>query len=104
MTKQTRLLIAGTAAAVVQAGFFVGYYLITDGCLCATLDSDPAVSHFPTVVNFLNVVDLIGVFGIPGQVGDLPSVIERIVLNFLAWAMLLFIGLTGVSYLRKRSP
>jgi hypothetical protein len=50
----------------------------------------------------LNAVDLAGFLGIPGQVGDLPSTLERLVLNFFAWGVLLFLGLTGETCVAER--
>jgi hypothetical protein len=102
MTTRTRVLIACTAAAIVQAAFLAGYYLLTDGCFCATLDSEQGGPHSTALASFLSGVDLIGALGVPGQVGDVPSAIERVVLNFLVWAMLLFIGLTGATYVTER--
>jgi hypothetical protein len=102
MTTRTRVLIACTAAAIVQTAFFVGYYLLTDGCFCATLDSVQAPSHSPALAGFLNAVDLVGFLGIPGQVGDLPSALQRLVLNFLAWAALLSLVLIGGNYISER--
>ncbi len=102
MTTRTRVLIACTAAAMIQAAFFVGYYRLTGGCFCATLDSNRAAPNSYAVASFLNAVDLVGFLGIPGQVGDLPSALQRLVLNFLAWVMLLFFGLTVATYITKR--
>lgn len=102
MSIRARVVIACTAPAIVQAAFFVGYYLLTDGCFCATLDSGQAAPHSPAVATFLNAVDLVGFVGIPGQVGDLFSALERIALNFLVWSMLLFFALTGGAYISER--
>ena len=102
MTTRSRVLVACTAAAIVQAAFLVGYYLLTDGCFCATLDSDQGTAHSPALASFLSAVDLIGALGVPGQVGDVPSAIERVMLNFLVWAMLVFIALTGAAYMTER--
>jgi hypothetical protein len=102
MSKRRRVLIASIAAAMIQVAFFIGYYLLTDGCFCATLDSEPPVPRSPALPGFLNAVDLVGLLGIPGQVGDLPSLVQRLVLNFLAWAILLSLALTGGTYILKR--
>jgi hypothetical protein len=96
------MLLACTAAAILQVVFFVGYFLLTEGCFCATLDSTQAAPHARALVSFLNAVDLVGALGIPGQIGDLPSTLQRLLLNFVAWVMLLFFVLTGGTYITGR--
>lgn len=102
MTTRVRMLIATTVAVAVQAVFVSGYYLLTDGCFCATLDSTGPAARPALLIGLLNAVDLVGHLGVPGQVGDLATTLERALLNFLAWAALVFLALTCFAHFTER--
>jgi hypothetical protein len=105
MTMRSRVLLACTAAAIVQVTFFVGYGLLPRWCFCAIAESPqpPTPPYADALERFLEALNLVGVVGIARQVGgSLPATLMFLVVNFLAWALLLFLVLTGGAFIAGR--
>jgi len=93
--------IACAAAAVIQMLHLATYYALTDGCFCAAVDSSPPVPRSPILARYLEVADLYHRLGFRGQVGGIAVTLVFSFINFVLWAVIIFLGLKVFSLMYR---